>query len=80
MISSSQHDIDFLMKIVDDLSQEKYPHDIEGGFLKARKTCRKVLSVVKSIEDSIRVAKIWHMFRLIQNYHLAWLLILFWCF
>ena len=57
MISSSQHDIDFLMKIVDDLSQEKYPHDIEGGFLRAERHARKVLSVVKSIEDSIRVGK-----------------------
>jgi single-stranded-DNA-specific exonuclease len=57
MISSSQHDIDFLMKIVDDLSQERYPHDIEGGFLRAERHARKVLSVVKSIEDSIRVGK-----------------------
>lgn len=57
MISSSQHDIDFLMKIVDDLSQEKYPHDIEGGFLRVERHARKVLSVVKSIEDSIRVGK-----------------------
>lgn len=57
MISSSQHDIDFLMKIVDDLSQEKYPHDIEGGFLRAERHARKVLSVVKSIEDSIRLGK-----------------------
>ena len=57
MISSSQHDIDFLMKIVDDLSQEKYPHDIEGGFLRAERHARKVLLVVKSIEDSIRVGK-----------------------
>lgn len=57
MISSSQHDIDFLMKIVDDLSQEKYPHDIEGGFLRAERHASKVLSVVKSIEDSIRVGK-----------------------
>ena len=57
MISSSQHDIDFLMKIVDDLSQEKYPHDIEGGFLRAERHASKVVSVVKSIEDSIRVGK-----------------------
>jgi single-stranded DNA-specific DHH superfamily exonuclease len=57
MISSSQHDIDFLMKIVDDLSQEKYPHDIEGGFLRAERHARKVLTVVKSIEDSIRLGK-----------------------
>lgn len=57
MISSSQHDLDFLRKIVDDLSQEKYPHDIEGGFLRAERHARKVLSVVKSIEDSIRLGK-----------------------
>jgi len=57
MISSSQHDNDFLMTIVDDLSQKKYPHDIEGGFLRAEKHARKVLSVVKSIENSIVLNK-----------------------
>jgi len=57
MISSSQHDNDFLMTIVDDLSQNKYPHDIEGGFLRAEKHARKVLSVVKSIENSIVLNK-----------------------
>lgn len=57
MISSSQHDNDFLMTIVDDLSQKKYPHDIEGGFLRAEKHASKVLSVVKSIENSIILNK-----------------------
>ncbi len=57
MISSSQHDNDFLMTIVDDLSQNKYPHDIEGGFLKVENHARKVLSVVKSIENSIILNK-----------------------
>jgi single-stranded-DNA-specific exonuclease len=57
MISSSQHDNDFLMTIVDDLLQNKYPHDIEGGFLRAEKHARKVLSVVKSIENSIVLNK-----------------------
>ena len=57
MISSSQHDNDFLMTIVDDLSKNKYPHDIEGGFLRAEKHARKVLSVVKSIENSIVLNK-----------------------
>ena len=57
MISSSQHDNDFLMTIVDDLSQGKYPHDIGGGFLKAEKHARKVLSVVTDIEDSINLKK-----------------------
>ena len=57
MISSSQHDSEFLMKIVDDLSQGKYPHDIEGGFLKAERHASKVLSVVKSIENSIVLNK-----------------------
>lgn len=57
MISSSQHDNDFLMTIVDDLSQGKYPHDIEGGFQKAEKHARKVLSVVTDIENSINLKK-----------------------
>jgi single-stranded-DNA-specific exonuclease len=57
MISSSQHDNDFLMTIVDDLSQKKYPHDIEGGFLRAERHARKVLSVVNSIENSVVLTK-----------------------
>ncbi len=57
MVSSSQHDNDFLMTIVDDLSRNKYPHDIEGGFLKAENHARKVLSVVKLIENSIILNK-----------------------
>jgi RecJ-like exonuclease len=57
MISSSQHDSDFLMNIVDELSKDKYPHDIEGGFQRAERHARKVLSVVKSIEDSIVMGK-----------------------
>jgi single-stranded DNA-specific DHH superfamily exonuclease len=57
MISSSQHDNDFLMTIVDDLSQMRYPHDIEGGFLRAERHAKKVLSVVKSIENSIVLSK-----------------------
>ena len=57
MISSSQHDSDFLTTIVEDLSQKKYPHDIEGGFQRAERHARKVLTVVKSIENSIILAK-----------------------
>ena len=57
MISSSQHDSDFLATIVEDLSQKKYPHDIEGGFQRAERHARKVLTVVKSIENSIILAK-----------------------
>ena len=53
MISASQQNDEFLIQIVDTLSEMKYPHEIEGGFSIAEKYAKKVSEAVKSIEQSI---------------------------
>ena len=53
MISSSQHDDPFLLKIVDTLAKMKYPHDLKGGFDMAEKYAKKVANAVESIKDSV---------------------------
>jgi single-stranded-DNA-specific exonuclease len=57
MISSNQHDENFLLKIVDTISENKYPHEIEGGFMMAEKYAIKVSEAVKSLERSITLMK-----------------------
>lgn len=53
MISSNQHDEKFLLKIVESISENKFPHDIEGGFMMAEKYAIRVSEAVKSLEGSI---------------------------
>ncbi len=53
MISSSQHDEPFLLKIIETLAKMKYPHDIKGGFDIAEKFAKKVASAVESIKESV---------------------------
>ncbi|HEX7032580.1 MAG TPA: DHH family phosphoesterase [Nitrososphaera sp.] len=53
MISASQHDDDFLVKIVDTLAKMKYPHDIRGGFETAEKYAKKVANAVQQIQGSV---------------------------
>ncbi|HEX2107107.1 MAG TPA: DHHA1 domain-containing protein [Nitrososphaera sp.] len=53
MISSSQHDDPFLLKIVETLARMKYPHDIKGGFDIAEKFAKKVAAAVESIKESV---------------------------
>lgn len=53
MISANQNDDVFLDKIVNALSERKYPHQIEGGFSIVQKYAEKVSEAVKSIERSI---------------------------
>jgi single-stranded-DNA-specific exonuclease len=53
MISSNQHDEKFLLKIVDSISENKFPHDIEGGFMMAEKYAIRVSEAVKSLEGLI---------------------------
>jgi single-stranded-DNA-specific exonuclease len=53
MISSNQHDEKFLLKIVDFITMNKFPHDIEGGFMMAEKYAIRVSEAVKSLEGSI---------------------------
>ena len=53
MISSNQHDEEFLLQIVDSISKDRFPHDIEGGFMMAEKYAIRVSEAVKSLEGSI---------------------------
>ncbi|HKZ61384.1 MAG TPA: DHHA1 domain-containing protein [Nitrososphaera sp.] len=53
MISASQHEDDFLVRIVDTLAKMKYPHDVKGGFETAEKYAKKVANAVQSIQDSV---------------------------
>jgi single-stranded-DNA-specific exonuclease len=57
MISSSQHEIEFLTTIIDKLSNMKYPHEIEGGFNRAERFARKVTSVVESVKEYVSVRR-----------------------
>jgi single-stranded-DNA-specific exonuclease len=53
MIAANQQNDEFLIQIVDTLSEMKYPHEIEGGFSIAEKYAKKVSEAVESIEQSI---------------------------
>ncbi len=53
IISAKQHDDEFLIQIVNFLSDMKYPHDIEGGFSIAERYAKKVSDAIKKIEGSI---------------------------
>ena len=53
MISAKQHDDEFLIALVNLLSDMKYPHEIEGGFSIAERYAQKVSDAIKKIEGSI---------------------------
>ena len=53
MISANQHNDEFLIQIVDTLSEMKYPHEIKGGFSIAERYAKKISEAVRLIEQSI---------------------------
>jgi single-stranded-DNA-specific exonuclease len=57
MISSNQHNEEFLVNAVNTLSEMKYPHEIEGGFAIAERYAKKVADGVRIVQDSIAVKK-----------------------
>ena len=57
MISSNQHNEEFLVNAVNTLSEMKYPHEIEGGFAIAERYIKKVADGVRIVQDSISVKK-----------------------
>ena len=69
MISSGQHETEFLSAIIEKLSDMKYPHDIEEGFDRAKKYAQKVSNAVKSIEDRISIGN--HLAYLESNVELS---------
>jgi single-stranded-DNA-specific exonuclease len=57
MISSNQHNEEFLVNAVNTLSEMKYPHEIDGGFAIAERYAKKVADGVRIVQDSIAVKK-----------------------
>jgi RecJ-like exonuclease len=57
MISSNQHNEEFLVDAVNTLSEMKYPHEIEGGFAIAERYAKRVADGVRIVQDSIAVKK-----------------------
>ena len=57
MISSNQHNEEFLVNAVNTLSEMRYPHEIEGGFAIAERYAKKVADGVRIVQDSIAVKK-----------------------
>lgn len=53
MISSNQHNEEFLVRAVDALSEMKYPHEIEGGFAIAERYAKKVADGVRTVQGAI---------------------------
>ncbi len=53
MISASQKDEDFLVRMVDVLAKGKYPHDVKGGFELAERYAKKVANAVETIRGNI---------------------------
>ncbi len=53
MISASQKDDEFLLKIVDTLAKMKYPHDVKEGFERAERYAKKVANAVDTINGSV---------------------------
>jgi RecJ-like exonuclease len=53
MISASQKDDEFLLRIVDALAKMKYPHDVKEGFERAERYARKVANAVDAINGSV---------------------------
>jgi single-stranded-DNA-specific exonuclease len=53
MISSNQNNEEFLVRVVESLSEMKYPHEIEGGFAIAERYAKKVADGVRTVQDAI---------------------------
>jgi single-stranded-DNA-specific exonuclease len=53
MISSNQNNEEFLVRVVESLSEMKYPHEIEGGFAIAEHYAKKVADGVRTVQGAI---------------------------
>lgn len=53
MISSNQNNEEFLVRLVESLSEMKYPHEIEGGFAIAERYAKKVADGVRTVQGAI---------------------------
>jgi single-stranded-DNA-specific exonuclease len=53
MISSNQNNEEYLVRLVESLSEMKYPHEIEGGFAIAERYAKKVADGVRTVQGAI---------------------------
>lgn len=56
-IVSHQKDNEYLLYLVDELSESKYPHDIPNSFEFARMQAEKISGVIQKVKDNLKLMK-----------------------
>lgn len=56
-IVSHQKDSEYLLYLVDELSESKYPHDIPNSFEFARIQAEKISNVIQKVKDNLKLMK-----------------------
>jgi RecJ-like exonuclease len=56
-IVSHQKDNEYLLYLVDELSESKYPHDIPNSFEFARMQAEKISNVIQKVKDNLKLMK-----------------------
>lgn len=56
-IVSHQKDNEYLLYLVDELSESKYPHDIPNSFEFARMQAEKISNVIQKVKDNLKMMK-----------------------
>ena len=56
-IVSHQKDSEYLLYLVDELSESKYPHDIPNSFEFARMQAEKISNVIQKVKDNLKLMK-----------------------
>ena len=57
IIASHQKDNEYLLYLVDELSELKYPHDIPNSFEFARIQAEKISGVIQKVKDNLKLMK-----------------------
>ena len=57
IIASHQKDNEYLLYLVDELSELKYPHDIPNSFEFARIQAEKISAVIQKVKDNLKLMK-----------------------
>ena len=56
-ITSHQKDNEYLLYLVDELNESKYPHDIPNSFEYARMQAEKISGVIQKVKDNMKMMK-----------------------
>ena len=56
-IVSHQKDNEYLLYLVDELSESKYPHDIPNSFEFARMQAERISNVIQKVKDNLKLMK-----------------------